>query len=75
MSYALAGSPSIKPSITFSVPGREVLRITSDGRMILGEGLSAEDATQQAAKLLIEEFNRLIEGMVQQRIKNMETNK
>ncbi len=55
--------------------GKEVLRITSDGRMIIGEGLSAEDATQQAAKLLIEQFNRLIEEMVQQRIKNMETNK
>jgi hypothetical protein len=75
MSYALTGSPSIKPSIIFSVPGREVLRITSDGRMIIGEGLSAEDATQQAAKLLIEQFNRLTEEMVQKRIKNMETNK
>jgi hypothetical protein len=75
MSYALAGSPSIKPSITFSVPGREVLRITADGHMIIGEGMSASLATQEAAKMLVEAFNEKFEEMVQQRIKNMETNK
>jgi hypothetical protein len=48
--------------------GKEVLRITSDGRMIIGEGLSAEDATQQAAKLLIEAFGQQIEAMIERRL-------
>jgi hypothetical protein len=47
--------------------GKEVLRITSDGRMIIGEGLSADDATQQAAKLLIEAFGQQIEAMIERR--------
>jgi hypothetical protein len=57
------------------VPGREVLRITADGHMIIGEGMSASLATQEAAKMLVEAFNEKFEEMVQQRIKNMETNK
>jgi hypothetical protein len=57
-----------EPSAHLGASGKEVLRITSDGRMIIGEGLSAEDATQQAAKLLIEEFNRLIEEMIERRL-------
>lgn len=73
MSYALTGSPSIKTSIIFSEPGREVLRITSDGRMIIGEGLSAEDATQEAAKMLVDAFNEQFEKMVQQRIQKLST--
>jgi hypothetical protein len=68
MSETLTGSPAIKPSIIFSEPGREVLRITSDGRMIIGEGLSAEDATQQAAKLLINAFSEQIEAMIKRRL-------
>jgi len=68
MSYALTGSPSIKHSITFGAPGREVLGITSDGRMIIGEGLSAEDATQQTARLLINAFSEQIEAMIERRL-------
>ena len=75
MSYTLMGSPSIKHSITFGVPSREVLHITADGHMIIGEGMSASAATQEAAKMLLEAFNEKFEEMVQQRIKNMETNK
>ena len=48
--------------------GREVLRITGDGRMIKGEGLSTEEATQEAAKLLIEAFEKQIKEMVDARI-------
>jgi hypothetical protein len=61
------GSPSIKHSITFGV-GREVLHITADGHMIIGEGLSAEDATQQAARLLIKAFSEQIEAMIERRL-------
>jgi hypothetical protein len=48
--------------------GREVLRITGDGRMIKGEGLSTEEATQEAAKLLIEAFEKQIKAMVDARL-------
>ena len=48
--------------------GREVLRITGDGRMIKGEGLSTEEATQQAAKLLIQAFEKEIQKMVDARV-------
>lgn len=48
--------------------GREVLRITGDGRMIKGEGLSTEEATQEAAKLLIAAFEEQIKAMVDARV-------
>jgi hypothetical protein len=48
--------------------GREVLRITSDGRIIKGEGLSTEEATQEAAKLLIQAFEQEIKKMVDNRL-------
>jgi hypothetical protein len=49
----------------------EVLRITHDGRMICGEGLSKEEATQEAAKLLISAFEEQIQKMVDARIAAM----
>jgi hypothetical protein len=56
--------------------GREVLRITGDGRMIKGEGLSTEEATQEAAKLLIQAFEQEIQKMVDARVAAMkETSK
>ena len=67
---------SIPPN-TFSIPpntitlhsaNKEVLRITHDGRLVTGEGLSAEEATQQAAKLLIASFEEQIQKMVEKRI-------
>ena len=64
-----------EPSNAFVTPGKEVLRITADGHRIIGEGMSAPLATQEAAKMLVEAFNEKFEEMVQQRIKNMETNK
>lgn len=57
-----------EPSFILSPAGKEVLRITAEGRMIIGEGLSAEDATQQAAKLLIESFGEQIEAMIERRL-------
>jgi flagellar biosynthesis GTPase FlhF len=54
--------------LTFNHANREVLRITHDGRMIKGEGLSTEEATQEAAKLLIASFEEQIQKMVDARI-------
>ena len=50
---------------------REVLRITRDGRLVCGEGLSKEEATQEAAKLLIALFDEQIQKMVDARIATM----
>jgi hypothetical protein len=57
-----------EPSAHLGASGKEVLRITSDGRMIIGEGLSAEDATQQTARLLINAFSKQIEAMIERRL-------
>ena len=55
-------------TITLHSANKEVLRITHDGRMICGEGLSKEEATQEAAKLLIASFEGQIQQMVEKRI-------
>jgi Glu-tRNA(Gln) amidotransferase subunit E-like FAD-binding protein len=56
-------------SITFNKGSNlAVLHITSEGRMICGEGLSTEEATQQAAKMLIDAFEERIEKMVNARV-------
>lgn len=54
--------------ISFNQHNREVLRITHEGRMICGEGLSVDAATQEAAKLLIEAFEEQIQKMVDARV-------
>jgi hypothetical protein len=54
--------------INFNEANREVLRITADGRLICGEGLSKEEATQEAAKLLIASFEEQIQEMVDARV-------
>jgi hypothetical protein len=54
--------------LSFNHANREVLRITHDGRMIKGEGLSWEEATQEAAKLLIASFKEQIQKMVDNRL-------
>ena len=63
------------PSITFNISNLAVLRITSEGRMIIGEGLSTEEATQKAAKAFIVSFEGEIQKMVDARIKAMEASK
>lgn len=54
--------------LSFNHANREVLRITHDGRMICGEHLSTEEATQQAAKMLIDAFEEQIQKMVDARV-------
>jgi hypothetical protein len=56
------------PTITFNNENREVLRITRDGRLVCGEGLSTEKATQEAAKMLIVSFDEQIQEMVDARV-------
>jgi hypothetical protein len=53
--------------LSFNHANREVLRITHDGRMIIGEGLSTEEATREAAKLLIASFEEQIQKMLDAR--------
>ena len=55
-------------TITLHSEHKEVLRITADGRLVTGEGLSADEATQEAAKLLITSFEEQIQKMVEKRI-------
>ena len=55
-------------TITFQAKNKEVFRITADGRLVTGEGLSKEAATQEAAKLLIASFEEQIQKMVETRI-------
>jgi len=54
--------------LSFNHANREVLRITHDGRMIIGEGLSVDGATQVAAKMLIDAFEQEIQKMVDARV-------
>jgi hypothetical protein len=65
------GAFSPAPSLSFSHANREVLRITNDGHIICGEGLSTEEATQEAAKLLIQAFEEQIQKMVDARVANL----
>jgi hypothetical protein len=62
------GAYQLDSLLSFNHANREVLRITHDGRMIIGEGLSTEEATQEAAKLLIASFEERIQEMVDARI-------
>lgn len=60
---------SIPPNtITFHATNKEVFRITHDGHLVIGEGLSSDEATREAAKLLIASFEREIQKMVETRI-------
>jgi hypothetical protein len=40
-------------SLAFEFSSKELFRVTSDGRIILGAGLSADEATAAAAELLV----------------------
>ena len=54
---------SSNPGIAiFAEANREVLRITPYGRMILGEGLSQDEATQATAKALVALFEQQFES-------------
>jgi hypothetical protein len=57
--------------LTFNHANREVLRITHDGRLIIGEGLSTDEATQVAAKMLVDAFEQEIQKMLDARAATM----
>jgi NAD(P)H-hydrate repair Nnr-like enzyme with NAD(P)H-hydrate dehydratase domain len=59
-------------AITFNSANREVLRIDAEGRLVCGEGLSTEESTQEAAKMLITAFDEQIKEMVDARIAAMQ---
>ena len=61
-------SVSLDSSMTFHTANREVLRITNDARLVIGEGLSKDEATQEVAKLLVSAFDEKIQEMVDKRI-------
>jgi hypothetical protein len=65
------GALSLDPSLSFSHANREVFRITHDGRMIMGEGLSTDEATQVAAKMLVDAFEQEIQKMLDARAATM----
>jgi hypothetical protein len=62
---------STDSSLTFHSSNREVLRITNEARLIIGEGLSKDEATQEVAKMLIVAFEEQIQEMVDARIAAM----
>jgi hypothetical protein len=66
--HDLISQPS---AIIFNNGNCEVLRINAEGHMICGEGLSTEQATQEAAKMLIEAYYEHINKMVHARIAAM----
>jgi len=55
---------STDSSMTFHTANREVLRITNEARLVIGEGLSKEEATQETAKLLVAAFKEQIQKML-----------
>ena len=57
-------SVSLDSSMTFHTANREVLRITNEARLIIGEGLSKDEATQEVAKLLVAAFKERIQQML-----------
>jgi hypothetical protein len=58
--------------LSFNHANREVLRIAHDGRLIIGEGLSTDEATQVAAKMLVDAFEQEIQKMVDARAQKAE---
>jgi NAD(P)H-hydrate repair Nnr-like enzyme with NAD(P)H-hydrate dehydratase domain len=59
---------STDSSMTFHTANREVLRITNEARLVIGEGLSKDETTQEVAKLLIAAFEEQIQEMVDARV-------
>jgi RNA polymerase-binding transcription factor DksA len=59
---------STDSSMTFHTANREFLRITNEARLVIGDGLSKDEATQETAKLLIAAFENEIQEMVQARV-------
>ena len=68
-------SVSLDSSMTFHTANREVLRITNEARLVIGDGLSKEEATQEVAKLLVAAFDERIQKMVDARVAAKEASK
>ena len=64
---------STDSSMTFHTANREVLRITNEARLIIGEGLSKDEATQEVAKLLVAAFDEQIQKMLDKRIASIKS--
>ena len=62
---------STDSSLTFHSSNREVLRITNEAKLIIGEGLSEDEATQKVANLLIAAFDEQIQKMVDKRVSEL----
>jgi hypothetical protein len=73
--FLVSSSTSAYVLPCYSITFCGALSITHDGRMIILEGLSKEEATQKAAKALIVSFEEQIQKMVDARIKAMEASK
>ena len=52
---------------------REVLRITNDARLIIGEGFTKDEATQEVAKMLVAAFDEQIQKMVNKRVSDLKS--
>ena len=52
---------------------REVLRITNEAKLIIGEGLSEDEATQKVANMLIVAFDEQIQKMVDKRVSDLKS--
>jgi hypothetical protein len=50
--------------MTLRSEGGVVLTITSDGRLLPGPGLSVDDATQQAAALLVKHYEAAVQRVM-----------
>lgn len=66
-------SVSLDSSMTFHTGSREVLRITNEARLVIGEGLSKDEATQETAKLLVAAFEERIQKMLDKRIADLKS--
>ena len=66
-------SVSLDSSMTFHTANREVLRITNEAKLIIGEGLSKDEATQEVAKLLVAAFDEQIQKMLDKRIASIKS--
>ena len=69
-------SVSAGDAITFSGQGKKLLSISADGVMTIGEGMSDDEATQEAARVLVEHFAAIYASELaaaQRRISELET--
>lgn len=66
-------SVSLDSSMTFHTGSREVLRITNEARLIIGEGLSKDETTQEVANMLIVAFDEQIQKMLDKRVASIKS--